>query len=65
MSFAFFEPTENALVSAPVAVVDLDIQVIELWGLSSAMVTWLGIINLVLWGALFVLGRGIEVGVKL
>jgi hypothetical protein len=48
-----------------VAVVDLDVQVIELWGLSSAMVTWLGVVNLVLWGAVFVLGRGIEVGVKL
>jgi hypothetical protein len=65
VSFAFFEPTENVLVSVPVAVVDLDVQVIELWGLSSAMVTWLGVVNLVLWGAVFVLGRGIEVGVKL
>ncbi|MFY9365590.1 MAG: hypothetical protein WAP13_02810 [Brevefilum fermentans] len=65
VSFAFFVPTENVLVSVPVAVVDLDVQVIELWGLSSAMVTWLGVVNLVLWGAVFVLGRGIEVGVKL
>ena len=57
VSFGFFDDTEDALIAVPVAVVDLDIQVIELWGVQSGLVIWFGFVSLVLWGALFVLGR--------
>lgn len=57
VSFGFFDETLNDLVEVPVAVIDLDIRVIELWGLNSGLVIWLGLAGLLLWGALFVLGR--------
>ena len=64
VSFGFFHddaPTEDEaqqrLVAIPVAVVDLHVQVIELWGLETALVIWFGLVSLVLWGALFILGR--------
>jgi hypothetical protein len=57
VSFGFFDDAEDALITVPVAVVDLHIQVIELWGLQPGMVIWFGLVSLVLWGALFVLGR--------
>lgn len=57
LSFGFFDETLNDLVEVPVAVIDLDIRVIELWGLNSGLVIWLGLAGLLLWGALFVLGR--------
>jgi len=57
VSFGFFDADEDALTAVPVAVVDLDIQVIELWGLRSGMVIWFGFVCLALWGALFLLGN--------
>lgn len=57
VSFGFFDETLNDLVEVPVAVIDLNIRVIELWGLDSGLVIWLGLAGLLLWGALFVLGR--------
>ena len=57
VSFGFFEAELGELLPVPVAVVDLHIQVIELWGLEPGLVIWLGFVSLVLWGALFVLGR--------
>lgn len=57
VSFGFFDETLNDLVAIPVAVIDLDIRVIALWGLDSGLVIWLGLAGLLLWGALFVLGR--------
>lgn len=57
VSFGFYDETLEELVPVPVAVVDLNIQVIDLWGLESGMVIWFGLVGVVLWGVLFVLGR--------
>lgn len=57
VSFGFFDADEGALTAVPVAVVDLDIQVIELWGLRPGIVIWFGFVCLALWGALFLLGN--------
>ncbi len=64
VSFGFFQEdspmddeTQQALVAIPVAVVDLHVRVIELWGLEPGLVIWFGLVSLVLWGALFILGR--------
>jgi hypothetical protein len=57
VSFGFFDDAEDALIAIPVAVLDLDIQVIELWGLAPGLVIWFGLVSLVLWGGMFVLGR--------
>jgi hypothetical protein len=37
--------------------VDLQVRVVELWGLASGLVIWLGFVSLAIWGALFLLGR--------
>jgi hypothetical protein len=57
VSFGFIDEAQAELVAVPVAVVDLHIQVIGLWGLDSGLVIWFGLVSLVLWGALFILGR--------
>jgi hypothetical protein len=57
VSFGFFDETLGELVPVPVAVVDFSIQVVTLWGLARGLVLWLGVVGLVLWGALFILGR--------
>lgn len=61
VSFGFFDDAEDALIAVPVAVVDLHIQVIELWGIAPGMVIWFGFVSLVLWGVLFLLGRVVVV----
>jgi len=57
VSFGFFDDAEAVLDIVPVAVVDLQVRVVELWGLASGLVIWLGFVSLAIWGALFVLGR--------
>lgn len=57
VSFGFYDDALVDLVEVPVAVVDLHIQVISLWGLEPGLVIWFGLLSLVLWGALFLLGR--------
>lgn len=57
VSFGFYDETFEELVPIPVAVVDLNIQVVDLWGLDSGLVIWFGFVGVVLWGVLFVLGR--------
>lgn len=57
VSFGFYDEGSDALVTVPVAVVDFHIQVVELWGRGAGFAIGLGIAGLVLWGALFVLGR--------
>ena len=57
VSFGFYDEGADGLVSIPVAVVDLHIQVVTLWGLGAGFASGLGIVSLVLWGMLFVLGR--------
>jgi len=57
ISFGFYDETLAELVPVPVAVVDLSIRVTALWGLETGLVLWFGVVGLVLWGALFILGR--------
>ncbi len=57
VSFGFYDEALDDLIPVPVAVVDFEIRVIDLWGLDSGLAIWFGLIGLVLWGALFVLGR--------
>ena len=57
VAFGFYDDILAEVLPVPVAVVDINIRVISLWGLESNLVIWLGFISLVFWGALFVLGR--------
>ncbi len=57
ISFGFFEPEIDELQPVPVAVVDMDIRVIDLWGLAPGMAIWFGMVSLVLWGGLLIAGR--------
>jgi hypothetical protein len=57
VSFGFYDEETDALVSVPVVVVDINIQVVTLWGRGAGFAIGLGIVSLVLWGVLFVLGR--------
>ena len=59
--FGFYDQAIDELVSVPLAVVDMDIRVISLWGLQSNMVIWLALVSLALWGATFILGRWVQV----
>ena len=60
VSFAFFDEEEDALVEVPVVVVDVATRVDALWGLERNLVLWLGFVGLVMWGALFLVGRAVE-----
>jgi hypothetical protein len=58
VSFGFYDEGSDAImVTIPIAVVDIHIQVVTLWGRGAGFAIGLGIVSLVLWGALFVLGR--------
>jgi len=57
VSFGFYNEALEELVNVPVAVVDLAVQVMDLWGMGVGLALWFGVVGLVLWGALFVLGR--------
>jgi hypothetical protein len=60
VSFEFYDEAIPGMVSVPVAVVDIEVKIIRLFGLQSQMVLWFGLIGLVFWGALFVLGRAVQ-----
>jgi len=60
VSFAFYEEETDTLVEVPVVVVDVETRVDALWGLERNLVLWMGFVGLVLWGALFVVGRVVD-----
>jgi hypothetical protein len=60
VSFGFYEEAEEELVPVPVAVVDVAIRLVALWGVGRPLALWLGFVGLVLWGALFLLGRWVQ-----
>jgi hypothetical protein len=60
LSFGFFDDSSAEMIAVPVAVVDFEIKVISLFGLEHRLVLWLAFVSLVLWGALFVSGRGLQ-----
>jgi hypothetical protein len=59
-SFGFFEEDSAEMIAVPVAVVDVQVKVISLFGLRHQMVLWFGFIGLVFWGVFFVLGRWVK-----
>lgn len=60
VSFGFYEEAAEELVAVPVAVVDVAMRVVALWGLGRPIALWLGFVGLALWGALFLLGRWVQ-----
>lgn len=60
LSFGFYEEAADELVPVPVAVVDIAIRVTSLWGQQQPLALWLGFVGLALWGALFLLGRWVQ-----
>ena len=61
VSFGFYDRDLSRLVPVPVAVVDIEVRILQLFGLQSQMVLWIGLIGLVFWGALFLLGRAVQI----
>jgi len=57
ISFGFFDEPGHALMAIPVAVVDVNLRVIELRALSSGLLIWVGLLSLVLAFGLFILGK--------
>ncbi len=60
VSFGFYDEEAEQLVPVPVAVMDIDLIVSSLWGLDAPLALWFGLVALVLWGALFILGRTVQ-----
>jgi len=60
VSFGFFDAEADALVTVPVAVIDIDLTISALWGLDASLALWFGLVALALWGALFILGRTVQ-----
>ncbi len=60
VSFGFYDQDLSELVPVPVAVVDIEVNVIRFLGMKSQMGIWLGLIGLAFWGALFLFGRFIQ-----
>lgn len=60
VSFGFFDLEADALVTVPVAVMDIDLTISALWGLDAPLALWFGLVALALWGALFILGRTVQ-----
>ncbi len=58
--FGFFDEEAEQLVPVPVAVMDIDLIISSLWGLDAPLALWFGLVALVLWGALFILGRTMQ-----
>lgn len=61
VSFGFYDQALAEMVPVPVAVVDLSIRVTALWGLEAGLALWFGLVGIVLWGALFLLGKATQV----
>ena len=59
-TFGFFDETADEMVLVPVAVVDMTVRVISLLGMERNLAIWFGLVALALWGALFVLGRFVQ-----
>jgi hypothetical protein len=62
VAFGFYDQTAGALVEVPVAVVDISVRAVTLFGLEARLAVWFGMVGLVLWGALFVLGQTVGRG---
>jgi len=61
VSFGFFDSTLAELVQVPIAIVDMTVRVNALWGLGSNMVMWFGVVSLIFWGTLFLIGRVVQI----
>jgi hypothetical protein len=56
VAFGFYDADWAELASVPVAVVDVQMRVDAMWGLEANLAMWLGLVGMVLWAVLFVLG---------
>jgi hypothetical protein len=57
VSFGFYDEEQELMVAVPVAVADAAVSVSSFLGLNAQLALWFGLVALVFWGALFVLGR--------
>jgi hypothetical protein len=57
ISFGFYDADDETMAAVPVAVADVAVSVNAFFGLNAQLALWFGLVSLVLWGALFVLGR--------
>ncbi|MEA3327552.1 MAG: hypothetical protein U9R53_09665 [Chloroflexota bacterium] len=57
VSFGFYDEELDKMMVVPVAVVDALIIFTALWGMGSRLAMWFGLVGIVLWGVLFLLGR--------
>jgi len=64
VSFGFYDQELSEIISVPVAVVDIQVRVVRLFGFGSQLLIWFGFISLVFWGALFLWGRMVQKNYK-
>lgn len=57
VSLGFYNQDQESFSAVPVAVVDVMTRVTALWGVGRGLVLWFGVVGLLLWGVLFVMGR--------
>lgn len=57
VSLGFYDPNQDSLSAVPVAVLDMSTRVIALWGVGRGLVLWFGVVGILLWGVLFIMGR--------
>jgi len=55
--WVFYNQDQESFSAVPVAVVDVMTRVTALWGVGRGLVLWFGVVGLLLWGVLFVMGR--------
>ncbi len=55
-----FTPNEGSKVEVPLAVWEINLGIIRLWGMNSTQVTWLAMLALLIWGGMMVLGVKLE-----
>ncbi len=60
VAFGFYDQELSEIIPVPVAVVDIQVRLLSLFGLQTQMVLWFGLMGLVFGGALFVLGRMVQ-----
>lgn len=60
VAFGFWDEEASELVPVPVAVVDIEVRILSLFGLQSQIILWFGLVGMVFWGGLFVWGRMVQ-----
>lgn len=60
ISFGFWDEEAAEMIPVPVAVMDIEVKILRLFGLESQMILWFGLVGMVFWGALFLWGRLVQ-----